>query len=156
MAILVNSDTRVIVQGVTGREGRFHTGQMIAFGTNVVGGTRPGKGGSEVDGVPIFDSVKEAVAVTGANCSVIFVPGPGGGDAIMESADAGIPLIIAITEGIPIHDTARAYEYAHSRGSRLIGPNCPGSVSSGLCRSASCRTSSSRTAGWESSLAAER
>jgi succinyl-CoA synthetase alpha subunit len=131
MSILIDPETRVIVQGITGREGRFHTAQMQAFGTQVVGGVRPGKGGSDVDGVPIFDSVKEAVRQTGAVCSCIFVPGPGAGDAIMEAADGGVPLIVAITEGIPIHDSARAYEYVRRSGSRLIGPNCPGLVSSG-------------------------
>lgn len=134
MGILVDRDTRVVVQGMTGREGRFHTGQMIDYGTQVVGGVRPGKGGTDLDGVPIFDSVKEAVEKTGANCSCIFVPGPGAADAIMEAADGGIPLIVAITEGIPVHDSARAYEYVQQRGARLVGPNCPGLVSSGQCK----------------------
>jgi succinyl-CoA synthetase alpha subunit len=131
MAILVNEDTRLLVQGITGREGSFHTGQMAAFGTNVVAGVTPGKGGTELDGIPIFDTVEEAVSATRANVSVIFVPPAGAADAIMEAADSGIALIVSITEGIPIHDTARAYLYATQRGSRLIGPNCPGLVSSG-------------------------
>lgn len=134
MAILVDENTRLIVQGVTGREGRFHTQQMVAFGTNVVGGIRPGKGGSDRDGVPVFDTMREAVRETEANASVIFVPGPGAADAIMEAADADIPLIVAITERIPVHDVARAYAYARRRGCRLIGPNCPGLVSSGKCK----------------------
>lgn len=134
MAILVNNDTRLIVQGMTGREGRFHTGQMMAYGTNVVGGVRPGKGGSEVDGVPIFDTVRDAVRETGANATCIFVPGPGGADAIMEAAGAKVPIIVCITERVPTHDTARAYEYVQACGSRLIGPNCPGLVSSGQAK----------------------
>lgn len=134
MAILVNENTRLLVQGITGREGRFHTGQMQAFGTNVVGGVRPGKGGTEVDGIPIFDTVKDAVAATAANATVIFVPGPVAADAVMEAADADIPLIVAITERIPTHDEARAYDYVRQRGLRLIGPNCPGLVSSGTCK----------------------
>lgn len=134
MAILVDQQTRLLVQGMTGREGRFHTEQMQAYGTNVVAGTRPGKGGSEMNGIPVFDTVRQAVAETGANASVIFVPGPGGADAIMEAADAGVPLIVAITERIPTHDTALAYEYVRQKGSRLIGPNCPGLVSSGTCK----------------------
>lgn len=134
MAILIDEKTRLIVQGMTGREGRFHTSQMVAYGTNVVGGIRPGKGGTEVDGIRIFDTVKAAVRETGANASCIFVPGAGAADAVMEAADAGIPLIVAITEGIPVHDTARAYRFARERGARLIGPNCPGLVSSGSCK----------------------
>lgn len=131
MAILIDESTRVIVQGITGRDARFHTGQMLAYGTKVVGGVRPLKGGTEVEGVPVFDSVKEAVGQTGANASVIFVPAAAGADPIMEAADAGVPLIVAITENIPIHDEVRAYQYVQQRGSRLIGPNCPGLVSSG-------------------------
>lgn len=134
MAILVGDQTRLLVQGMTGREGRFHTQQMKAYGTRVVGGVRPGKGGSELDGVPIFDTMKDAVRQTDANASVIFVPGPGGGDAIMEAADAGVELIVAITERIPVRDETLAYEYVRQRGSRLIGPNCPGLVSSGSCK----------------------
>ncbi|GAC1445949.1 MAG: succinate--CoA ligase subunit alpha [Chloroflexota bacterium] len=134
MSILIDASTRVVVQGMTGREGRFHTAQMAAYGTKVVAGVRPGKGGSDVDGIPIFDTVKSAVSATGANVSCIFVPGPGGGDAIIEAADAGVPSIVAITEKIPTHDTALAFRYVHERGCRLIGPNCPGLVSSGKCK----------------------
>jgi succinyl-CoA synthetase alpha subunit len=134
MAILVDESTRLLVQGITGSEGRFHTGQMRAFGTSVVAGVTPGKGGQEVDGVPVFHTVGLAVRETGANASVIFVPAPGGADAIMEAADAGIGLIVCITERIPVHDEARAFEYVQQRGARLIGPNCPGLVSSGKCK----------------------
>lgn len=131
MAILINKNTRVIVQGITGREARFHTGQMREYGTNVVGGVRPLKGGTDVDGVPVFDSVREAVQKTGADCSVIFIPASAGADPILEAADAGVPLIVCITENIPVHDEVRAYEYVAQRGVRLIGPNCPGLVSAG-------------------------
>jgi len=134
MAILIDESTLVLVQGITGSEGRFHTGQMRAFGTNVVGGVTPGKGGQEVEGVPVFDTVEAAVRQTGADTSVIFVPAPGGADAIMEAADAGVRLIVCITERIAVHDEARAYEYVRQRGARLIGPNCPGLVSSGKCK----------------------
>lgn len=131
MAILIDENTRVLVQGITGREGAFHAGQMKAYGTKVVGGTRPGKGGTEVDGIPVFNTVAEAMRETAADASVIFVPAPGAADAIMEAADAEIPLIVCITERVPTHDTARAYEYVTAHHSRLIGPNCPGLVSSG-------------------------
>ena len=134
MAILVNENTRVVVQGITGREGSFHTSQMRAFGTQVVAGVTPMKGGTDFDGIPVFNTVADAVKETGADCSVIFVPPAGAADAVMEAADAGIPLIVTITENIPVHSTARAYEYAAQKGSRLIGPNCPGLVSSGKCK----------------------
>jgi succinyl-CoA synthetase alpha subunit len=134
MAILVDEKTRVAVQGITGREGNFHTQQMKAFGTQVVAGVTPGKGGTEADGVPIFNTLEEAVQATSANTSVIFVPGPAAGDAIMEAAAAGIPLIVAISEHIPVHDVATAYRFVREHGSRLIGPNCPGLVSSGKCK----------------------
>lgn len=134
MAILIDESTRVVVQGLTGREGAFHAGQMRAYGTQVVAGVTPGKGGQSVDGVPVFNTVAEAVKATGANASCIFVPGPGAADAIMEAADAGVPLVVAITERIPVHDTARAYRFASERGVRLIGPNCPGLVSSGKAK----------------------
>lgn len=134
MAILVDRNTRLLVQGITGREGSFHTGQMKAFGTNVVAGVTPGKGGTDFEGIPVFDTVQDAVSATGANTSVIFVPPPGAGDAIMEAANAGIALIVAITEHIPVHDTALAYRNVMERGARLIGPNCPGLVSSGQCK----------------------
>jgi succinyl-CoA synthetase alpha subunit len=134
MAVLVDETTRVLVQGITGSEGRFHTAQMRAYETHVVAGVTPGKGGQEVEGVPVFDTAERAVNETGADTSVIFVPAPGGADAIMEAADAGIRLIVCITEGIPVHDETRAYEYVRQRGARLIGPNCPGLVSSGKCK----------------------
>src|SRR5690348_8331171 len=126
MSILIDENTRVLVQGITGREGSFHSRQMCDFGTQVVGGIRPGKGGTDVDGVPVFDSVAEAVPETGANAWVSFVPGPGSADAIMEAAAAGIPLMVAITERTPILDAARVYRFVQERGGRLIGPNCPG------------------------------
>jgi len=131
MSILVNRETRVLVQGITGREGRFHTAQMKAYGTQVVGGVRAGKGGQEVEGVPVFDSVRQALAETGANASVIFVPPAGAADAICEAADAGIELIVCITEGIPVREMVQAAAYVRARGSRLIGPNCPGLITPG-------------------------
>ncbi|MBO2519018.1 MULTISPECIES: succinate--CoA ligase subunit alpha [Limnochorda] len=131
MSILVNRETRVLVQGITGREGRFHTAQMKAYGTQVVGGVRAGKGGQEVEGVPVFDSVRQARAETGANASVIFVPPAGAADAICEAADAGIELIVCITEGIPVREMVQAAAYVRARGSRLIGPNCPGLITPG-------------------------
>jgi succinyl-CoA synthetase alpha subunit len=134
MAILIDETSRVLVQGITGREGSFHTGQMKAYGTQVVAGVTPGKGGQDHDGVPVYNTVEDAVNRTSANVSVIFVPGPFAADAIMESAAAGIPLIVAISEHIPIRDAATAYRFAQERGSRLIGPNCPGLVSSGKAK----------------------
>lgn len=134
MAILVDENSRVVVQGITGREGTLHTVQMKAFGANVVAGTSPGKGGSQAEGTPVFNTVSQAVNETGADVSVIFVPPVGAADAIMEAADAGIPVIVAITEFIPVHDVARAYAFVEQRGARLIGPNCPGLVSSGKCK----------------------
>jgi succinyl-CoA synthetase alpha subunit len=131
MSILINSDSKVIVQGITGREGGFHADQMKAFGTNVVGGVTPGKGGTESSGVPVFDTVRQGRSQTGANVTCIFVPGRFAGDAIMEAADAGIELIIAISEWIPVRDTMKAVAYARSKGSRVIGPNCPGLTSAG-------------------------
>jgi succinyl-CoA synthetase alpha subunit len=132
MSILVNKDTRLIVQGITGREAAYHSHAMVEYGTNVVGGTRPGKGGQKTDdGVPVFNTVAEAVKETGANTSIIFVPAPGGPDAILEAVDAGIPLIIAITENIPALDMIKVYYYVKQRGARLIGPNCPGLITPG-------------------------
>jgi succinyl-CoA synthetase alpha subunit len=133
MSILVNKDTRLIVQGITGNEGLFHTQQMLAYGTKVVGGTRPGKGGEWVlDGkVPVFDSCKSAVSATGANCSIIFVSAKFAPDAIYEAADAGIPFIVCITEGIPVQDMMRVREYLDQKGTRLLGPNCPGLLTPG-------------------------
>ncbi len=128
MAILVGKDTRLLVQGITGRDGSFHTRLMKEYGTNVVAGVTPGKGGMEVEGVPVFDTVKEAVEKTDANTSIIFVPAKFAADAIMEAADAGIKLIVAITEGIPIHDMLKVRAYVDQKGARLIGPNCPGLI----------------------------
>jgi succinyl-CoA synthetase alpha subunit len=131
MSILVNKDSRVLVQGITGIEGTFHTTQMIGYGTKIAGGVTPGKGGTMHLGLPVFDTVKEARNMTGANVSIIFVPPQAGGDAIMEAAAAGIELIVAITEGIPVSDMVRAKEYIRSFGCRLIGPNCPGVITPG-------------------------
>jgi len=133
MSILVNKKTRLLVQGVTGNEGLFHTQQMLAYGTKVVAGTSPGKGGEWVlDGkVPVFDSVRAAVEATGANTSVIFVPARFAPDAMFESADVGLPLIVCITEGIPVQDMMRVREYLDQKGARLVGPNCPGLLTPG-------------------------
>ena len=134
MSVLVDEHTKVIVQGITGGEGSFHAKQMLEYGTQVVGGVTPGKGGQTFEGVPVFNSVAEAVAETGANASVIFVPPPFAGDAIMEAADAGLPLVVCITEGIPVDDMVKAYHYVQARSTRLIGPNCPGIISPGKCK----------------------
>ncbi len=131
MSILVDKNTRLLVQGITGREGAFHTQQMIEYGTNVVGGTTPGKGGTETMGVPIFNTVKEAVKETGANVSIIYVPAPFAPDAILEAYDAEIPLIVCITEGIPVLDMMRVWDALKGGKSRLIGPNCPGLITPG-------------------------
>ena len=134
MSILVGEDTRVFVQGITGSEGSFHTRQMIEYGTLVVGGATPGKGGQEFEGLPVFNTVAEGVRDTGATASVIFVPAPYAADAIMEAADAGIELVVCITENIPLRDMVRACHYLVSRSTRLIGPNCPGIISPGQCK----------------------
>ena len=134
MSILVDSNTKVVVQGITGREGTFHSRQMIEYGTKVVGGVTPGKGGQAFDGVPIFNTVSAAVASTGADASVIFVPEAFAADAIMEAADAGLDLVVCITEGIPTADMVGAYSYVRARSARLIGPNCPGIISPGKCK----------------------
>ena len=134
MSILVDKNTRVVVQGITGKEGSFHTGQMIAYGTKIVAGVTPGKGGTEHDGVPVFDTLADAVRETGANASVIYVPPPFAADAIMEAADAELPLAVCITEGIPALDMVRAFAYLSDRKTRLIGPNCPGVISPGKCK----------------------
>jgi succinyl-CoA synthetase alpha subunit len=132
MAVLITKETRLIVQGLTGREGTFHAKQAAAYGTNVVGGTSPGKGGTTHEGWPVFDTVAQAVEKTGANASVIFVPAPFAADAIMEAADAGIPLVVCITEGIPTIDMMRALTFLRRTPTRLIGPNCPGLISAGI------------------------
>ena len=133
MSILINKDTRVIVQGITGREGLFHASQMLEYGTQVVAGVTPGKGGDWVlDGkVPVFDTVERALAATGANCSVLFVPAKFAGDAMLEAADAGIPLMVCITEGVPIQDMMKVRSYLDQEGVRLVGPNCPGLLTPG-------------------------
>ena len=132
MSVLINKDTRVIVQGITGRDGSFHAAKMKEYGTQVVGGTSPGKGGQNVDGIPVFNTVKEAVEATGANTSIIFVPAPFAKDAMMEAADAGVKLIVCITEGIPVMDAVVAHQFIRMKGANLIGPNCPGLISSDL------------------------
>ena len=135
MAVLVDNNTRLICQGITGGAGSFHSGQMRAYGTNLVGGVTPGKGGLLFeDAVPIFNTVSDAVEQTGANASVIFVPPPFAADAICEAADAGIKLIVAITEGIPANDMVTAWRYLQDKDCRLIGPNCPGIITPGQCK----------------------
>lgn len=131
MGILAGKDTRLIVQGITGREGAFHTKAMKDYGTNVVGGVTPGKGGEWADGIPIFDTVREAVEATGANASVIYVPARVAADAVMEAADAGIQVIVCITEGVPVLDMVRVQSFLRQTGSRLVGPNCPGLITPG-------------------------
>jgi succinyl-CoA synthetase alpha subunit len=134
LSILVDKNTRVVVQGITGKEGSFHSGQMIAYGTKIVAGVTPGKGGTDHGGVPIFDTVEGAVKETGANASVIYVPPAFAADAIMEAADAGLALAVCITEGIPALDMVRAFDILRDRATRLIGPNCPGIISPGKCK----------------------
>jgi succinyl-CoA synthetase alpha subunit len=131
VSILVNKQTRLLVQGITGREGSFHTEQMVEYGTNVVAGVTPGGLGKSVAGVPVFNTIADAVAATQANASIIYVPARFAPDAIYEAVDAGIPLVICITEGIPILDMVPVYEYVKSHGARLIGPNCPGLITPG-------------------------
>lgn len=136
MSILINKNTRLVVQGITGNEGLFHTGQMVAYGTNVVAGVTPGKGGEWVMGgkIPVFDTLQTAVDTTGANTSVIFVPARFAPDAILEAADAGVQLIVCITEGIPVQDMMRVRSYIDQKKVRLVGPNCPGMLTPGECK----------------------
>ncbi len=131
MSVLVNKDSKVLVQGYTGKEGTFHASQMIEYGTNVIGGVTPGKGGTEHLGKPVFNTVKDAVVQAGANVSVIFVPPAFAGDAIMEAAEAGIKVVICITEGVPTRDMVKVKEYLNGKDCRLIGPNCPGVITPG-------------------------
>ena len=131
MSILVDENTRLLVQGITGREGSFHTEQMLEYGTSVVAGVTPGKAGQEVHGVPVFNTVQEAVKATGANASVIYVPARFTVDAIYEAADNGIELIVCITEGVPVNDMVAVYHHVKSKGARLVGPNCPGITTPG-------------------------
>ena len=128
MSILVNKNTRLIVQGITGRDGGFHTSKMKAYGTNIAGGVSPGKGGQTVEGIPVFNTVEDAVKATQANTSLIFVPASVAADSILEAAEAGIELVIAITEGIPTLDMVKVMPYLKKRGTKLIGPNCPGLI----------------------------
>lgn len=134
MSIFVDNNTRLLVQGITGKEGQFHARQCVAYGTNVVAGVTPGKGGQKMDDVPVFNTVKEAVENTGANCSMVFVPPAFAADAIMEATDASVELIVAITEGIPVLDMMKVKNYMKGLASRLIGPNCPGIITPGQCK----------------------
>jgi len=134
LSVLVDKSTRLVVQGITGKEGTFHTKQMIEYGTNVVGGVTPGKGGTTHEGIPVFNTVAEAVKEAGANASVIYVPPSFAADAVMEAADAGIPVVVCITEGIPTLDMVKVKEYLKDKSTRLIGPNCPGIISPGKCK----------------------
>ncbi len=134
MSVLVNKNTRLMVQGFTGREGTFHASQAVAYGTTVVGGVTPGKGGTKHLDLPVFDTVAQCVAETGANASVIFVPPPFAADAIIEATDAGLPLVVCITEGIPVLDMVKVERYMQGKPTRLIGPNCPGVITPGECK----------------------
>ncbi|GLH63267.1 MULTISPECIES: succinate--CoA ligase subunit alpha [Bacillaceae] len=134
MSIFINKDTKVIVQGITGSQGLFHTKQMLEYGTKIVGGVTPGKGGTEVEGVPVFDTVSEAVEKTGANASVIYVPPAFAADAIMEAVDAELDLVVCITEGIPVLDMVKVKRYMEGKKTRLIGPNCPGVITPEECK----------------------
>jgi succinyl-CoA synthetase alpha subunit len=134
MSIFVNKDTKVLVQGITGREGQFHARQCLAYGTQVVAGVTPGKGGQKMDEIPVFNNVSVAKGATGANCSLIFVPPPFAADAIMEAIEAHVELIVAITEGIPVLDMMKVKNYLRTSKSRLIGPNCPGIITPGECK----------------------
>jgi len=134
VSILIDKNTRVVVQGITGGEGSFHTKQMVDYGSNVVAGVTPGKGGQDVDGIPVFNRVEDAVVNEGANASCIFVPAPFAADAIVESVDAGVDLVVCITEGIPVLEMVKVRSYLKGKKTRLIGPNCPGLISPGKCK----------------------
>jgi succinyl-CoA synthetase alpha subunit len=134
LSVLVDKQTRLVVQGITGKEGTFHTKQMVEYGTNVVGGVTPGKGGTVHEGVPVFNTVEDAVREAGANASVIYVPPPFAADAIIEAADAGLPLVVCITEGIPALDMVKVKRFLEGKQTRLVGPNCPGVISPGKCK----------------------
>ncbi len=134
MSILIDKKTKLVVQGITGREGEFHTKQMIEYGTKVVAGMTPGRGGEKVLGVPIFDTVAHAVAATGANTSIVYVPARAAADSILEAAEAGIKLVVCITEGVPVIDMMRVTRRLHETGTRLVGPNCPGLISPGKAK----------------------
>jgi succinyl-CoA synthetase alpha subunit len=134
LSILVDKNTRLIVQGITGKEGTFHTQQMVAYGTNVVGGVTPGKGGTTHENIPVFNTVEDAVRETGANATIIYVPPAFAADALMEAADAGLPLVVVITEGIPQSDMVKAKRFLEDKQTRFIGPNCPGIISPGKCK----------------------
>ncbi|MCT4568174.1 succinate--CoA ligase subunit alpha, partial [Bacillus thuringiensis] len=134
MSVLVNKDTKVIVQGITGSQGLFHTKQMIEYGTKIVGGVTPGKGGTDIEGVPVFDTVEDAVKATGANASVVYVPPAFAADAIMEAVDAEIDLVVCITEGIPVLDMVNVKRYMAGKHTRLLGPNCPGVITPDECK----------------------
>ncbi len=134
MSVLINNNTKLLIQGITGSQGMLHTRGCREYGTNVVAGVTPGKGGQDFEGIPIYNTVQEAVRVTGANATMILVPPPFAADAIMEAADAEIPLIVAITEGVPVVDMVRAVSFVRQKGSRLIGPNCPGIITPGQCK----------------------
>jgi succinyl-CoA synthetase alpha subunit len=134
MSVLIGKETRLLVQGLTGKEGTFHTRQAVEYGTHVVAGVTPGKGGKEVDGIPVFDTVDQAVGATGANASVVFVPPPFAADAVMEAAAADLPLVVCISEGIPTQDMVRVWTALQGSRTRLIGPNCPGIITPGECK----------------------
>jgi succinyl-CoA synthetase alpha subunit len=134
LSVLVDKNTRLVVQGITGKEGSFHTKQMVEYGTQVVGGITPGKGGTTHEGIPVFNTVEEAVREAGANVSIIYVPPPFAADAIIEAADAGMPLVVCITEGIPALDMVGVKRFLEGKPTRLIGPNCPGIISPGKCK----------------------
>jgi len=134
MSILINKNTKVICQGITGEQGTFHSRQMVAYGTKMVGGVTPGKGGTQVDGIPVFDTVGDAVKKTGADASVIYVPAGFAADAIMEAVDAGIELVVCITEGIPVIDMVKVRRFMEGKNSRLVGPNCPGVITPDECK----------------------